>query len=57
MSKFEVYEDAAGWAFVLKAGNGEPLARGRGFANRAAVKNAIDAVRREAADAAVEVIE
>ncbi|GAA2904691.1 uncharacterized protein YegP (UPF0339 family) [Microbacterium keratanolyticum] len=52
--KFELYEDKAGdYRFRLKAGNGEVIATGQGYASKAGALNGIDSVRRNAADAEV----
>lgn len=56
--KFEVYQDKGGdWRFRLKAGNGEVVATGQGYASKSGVMNGIDSVRRNAADAEVVEIE
>jgi len=52
--KFELYEDKAGeYRFRLKAGNGEVIATGQGYASKAGALNGIDSVKRNAADAEV----
>lgn len=52
--KFELYEDKSGdYRFRLKAGNGEVIATGQGYASKAGALNGIDSVRRNAADAEV----
>lgn len=52
--KFELYQDKGGdWRFRLKAGNGEVVATGQGYASKAGAMNGIDSVRRNAADADV----
>lgn len=52
--KFELYQDKGGdWRFRLKAGNGEVVATGQGYASKAGALNGIDSVRRNAADADV----
>ncbi len=56
--KFELYTDKAGeHRFRLKAGNGEVIATGQGYASKAGALKGIDAVRRNAADAEVVEIE
>lgn len=56
--KFELYEDKAGdWRFRLKAGNGEVIATGQGYASKAGAQNGIESVRRNAADAEVVEVE
>lgn len=56
--KFELYQDKGGdWRFRLKAGNGEVIASGQGYASKAGAQNGIDSVRRNAADAEVVEIE
>ncbi|UNK70230.1 YegP family protein [Microbacterium sp. H1-D42] len=52
--KFELYTDKDGdWRFRLKAGNGEVIATGQGYASKSSALNGIDSVRRNAADAEV----
>lgn len=52
--KFELHQDKGGdWRFRLKAGNGEVIATGQGYASKSGALNGIDAVRRNAADAEV----
>lgn len=52
--KFELYQDKGGdWRFRLKAGNGEVIATGQGYASKSGAVNGIDSVRRNAADAEV----
>lgn len=52
--KFELYEDKSGdYRFRLKAGNGEVIATGQGYASKAGALNGIESVRRNAADAEV----
>lgn len=52
--KFEVYEDSAGkYRFRLKAGNGEIVATGQGYASKDAAHKGVEAVRRAAVDAPV----
>lgn len=49
--KFELYTDTAGkFRFRLKAGNGEVIASGQAYESKAAAKNGIDSVIRNAAD-------
>lgn len=56
--KFELYQDKGGdWRFRLKAGNGEVIATGQGYASKSGAQNGIDSVRRTAADAEVVEIE
>ena len=56
--KFELYEDKGGdWRFRLKAGNGEVIATGQGYASKSGALNGIDSVRRNAADATVVEVE
>jgi len=56
--KFELYEDKGGdWRFRLKAGNGEVIATGQGYASKSGAMNGIDSVRRNAADADVVEVE
>ncbi|MBP8919643.1 MAG: DUF1508 domain-containing protein [Micropruina sp.] len=52
--KFEVYEDAGGkFRFRLKAGNGEVVATGQGYATLSGAKAGVEAVKRAADGAAV----
>jgi uncharacterized protein YegP (UPF0339 family) len=52
--RFELYQDKGGdYRFRLKAGNGEVIATGQGYASKAGALNGIDSVRRNAADAEV----
>ena len=56
--KFELYQDKGGdWRFRLKAGNGEVIATGQGYASKSGALNGIDSVRRNAADAEVVEVE
>ncbi|MGB3374157.1 MAG: YegP family protein [Microbacterium sp.] len=56
--RFELYEDkSGGWRFRLKAGNGEIIATGQGYASKSGAVNGIDSVRRNAADAEVVEVE
>ena len=53
-AKFEIYEDARGeFRFRLKAGNGEIVATGEGYATKDGAKKGVDAVKRAAAEAAI----
>ena len=52
--KFEIYKDKAGkFRFRLKAGNGEIIASGEAYESKAAVKNGVASVQKNAAEAAV----
>lgn len=54
--KFELYQDKGGdWRFRLKAGNGEVIATGQGYASKSGAVNGIDSVRRNADSEVVEV--
>ncbi|GAA3931500.1 YegP family protein [Microbacterium soli] len=54
--KYELYQDKAGdWRFRLKAGNGEVIATGQGYASKSGAMNGIDSVRRNADSEIVEV--
>ncbi|MEW1960898.1 YegP family protein [Microbacterium sp. NPDC077644] len=56
--KFELYQDKGGdYRFRLKAGNGEVIATGQGYASKSGALNGIDSVRRNAADAEVVEVE
>ena len=53
--KFELYKDKSGeFRFRLKAGNGEVIAiASEGYTTKAAAKNGIDSIKRNAGDAEV----
>lgn len=52
--KFEIYKDKAGkFRFRLKAGNGEIIASGEAYESKAAAKNGVASVQKNAADAAL----
>jgi uncharacterized protein YegP (UPF0339 family) len=54
--KYELYQDKGGdWRFRLKAGNGEVIATGQGYASKSGALNGIDSVRRNADSEVVEV--
>lgn len=56
--KFELYSDKSGdYRFRLKAGNGEVIATGQGYASKSGALNGIDSVKRNAADAEVVEVE
>ena len=56
--KFELYQDKGGdYRFRLKAGNGEVIATGQGYASKSGALSGIDSVRRNAADAEVVEVE
>lgn len=56
--KFEVYEGKDGkFRFRLKAGNGEVVATGQGYATKAAAKKGVEAVQKAADGASVVDIE
>ena len=56
--KFEMYTDKKGETrFRLTATNGQVIAAGEGYTTKAACKNGIESVRKNAADAPVEVAE
>jgi uncharacterized protein YegP (UPF0339 family) len=53
---YELYQDKGGdWRFRLKAGNGEVIATGQGYASKSGALNGIDSVRRNADSEVVEV--
>ena len=57
-AKFEIYKDKAGeFRFRLKAGNGEVIATGESYKAKAGCKNGIESVKKNAADAKVEIID
>lgn len=52
--KFEISTDKSGqFRFILKAGNGEVIAASEAYTTKAAAKNGIDSVKRNAPDAEV----
>jgi uncharacterized protein YegP (UPF0339 family) len=52
--KFEIYTDKSGkFRFRLKAGNGEIIAVGEAYESKAAAKNGVESVKKNAGDAAV----
>ena len=54
-AKFELYKDRAGkFRFRLKAGNGEVIAVGESYNSKAAAKNGIASIKRNAAKAPIE---
>jgi uncharacterized protein len=54
-AKFEIYKDSKGeFRFRLKAGNGEVVATGESYKNKAGVISGVDAVKRAAAEAEIE---
>ena len=56
--KFEMYADKKGEIrFRLKATNGQVIAASEGYTAKASCKNGIESVRKNAADAPVEVAE
>ena len=58
VENFEMYTDKKGETrFRLKATNGQVIAAGEGYTTKAACKNGIESVRKNAADAPVEVAE
>lgn len=49
MSKFEVFQDAAGeWRWRLKSSNGQIVASGQGYKTNAGAKRGCEALRRAA---------
>lgn len=53
--KFEMYADKKGdFRFRLKATNGEIIAVGEGYSSKAACKNGIESVRKNAAEGKIE---
>ena len=53
--KFEMYADKKGeFRFRLKATNGEVIAVGEGYSSKAACKNGIESVRKNAAEGKIE---
>ncbi len=49
-NKFEIYTDKAGKFRFLKAGNGEIIAVGEAHESKAAAKNGIESVKKNAPD-------
>ena len=56
MATFELYQDGKGeYRWRLKSGNGQVIANGgEGYSSKAAARNGIEAVQRDAPGAAVE---
>lgn len=52
-AKFEVYESKNGYRWRLKAGNGEIVATGEEYADKAGAKKGCEAVARAAKEAEV----
>jgi uncharacterized protein YegP (UPF0339 family) len=53
--KFELYTDKRGeYRFRLKASNGQPIAVSEGYTTKAAAKNGIESVRKNAPDATLD---
>ena len=53
--KYEIYLDKAGeYRFRLKASNGENILSSQGYTTKAACKNGIESIRKNAPDATVE---
>lgn len=52
--KFEIKKSGDQYTFVLKAGNGEIIATSERYTTKAAAKNGIDSVRKNAPDAEVD---
>ena len=56
--KYEVYADKAGeFRFRLKAANGQIIATGEGYKAKRSCMNGIESIRKNAPNAAIEVIE
>ncbi|MCE5292028.1 MAG: YegP family protein [Nocardiaceae bacterium] len=56
--KFELYTDKAGkYRFRLKASNGQVIAVGEAYESKAAAKNGIESVKKNAPDATVVEVE
>lgn len=52
--KFEVYQDKAGkYRFRLKASNGQVIATGEAYESKAACRNGVASVQKNAADSTV----
>lgn len=53
-AKFEIFQDKGGkFRFNLKAGNGEIIASSEAYESKAACKNGVESVKKNAADADV----
>ncbi len=51
-AKFEIYKDKKGeYRFRLKAGNGQVIATGEGYASKSACENGIASIKKNAPDA------
>ena len=57
MGKFVVRNTASGIKFDLKASNGEVIATSEGYKAKASCLNGIESVKKNAPEAAVEVLE
>jgi uncharacterized protein YegP (UPF0339 family) len=56
--KFEVYQDKAGkFRFRLKAGNGQVIASGQGYASKDSCLKGIESVKKTSPDAAIVEVE
>ena len=54
-AKFVLSVDVGGeYRFNLKSGNGETIATSEGYSSKASALNGIEAIQRDAADAAIE---
>ena len=53
-AKFEIYQDKKGeYRFRLKAGNGEIIATGEGYKQKASCLNGIESIKKNATDAPI----
>ncbi len=53
-ASFEVYVDKAGeYRWRMKSGNGQNIASGEGYKDKAGAMNCIEGIKRDAADAKV----
>ncbi|RIA08497.1 hypothetical protein OE09_0310 [Flavobacteriaceae bacterium MAR_2010_72] len=51
MAKFEIYKDKRGeFRFRLKAGNGQTILTGEGYASKAGCTNGIESIRKNSTD-------
>lgn len=56
--KFEIYTDNADkYRFRLKAGNGQVIATGQGYASKEGCLNGIESIKKNAADAEIVEVE
>ncbi len=54
MGKYVIKDNGSGPYFVLKAGNGEPIGKSENYSSKAACKNGIESVKKNAPAAKIE---